>query len=203
MTELTERSRRNWRGESRIAIGRALLRLGPGPVSAAELAKASGSDRSNCKRLADELVGADLLKRVPPPSRERRPGRRTTSAYIFAEGEQERFANEFGDDAEPGALRDSQQLVFIDVAHLADRHFSRLASPQVLANASWSALLDGERQELVIAFDGENAVDASLDLLALLSTAELRASRAAVTKVDSLVDLRRWIHRGRDLDGPG
>jgi hypothetical protein len=66
-----------------------------------------------------------------------------------------------------------------------------LSQTGVLSGAAWSAFLDGEQPELAIAFQGSDAVDDSLDLMAILSHAKLKARRASIAKVSSAGDLIR------------
>lgn len=187
-----------WDRESRIAIGRALLQSHPVPLSATELASATGKDPSNTKKIADDLVGAGGLKHVKPQSPEGRAGRKTRWAFAFIPGERDRFVALFGEDASIG-LSPGQHLVFVDVSALDDGLLGCLARPELVARASWSALCDGERQELVIAFDGPAAVDTSLDLMAALSAATVKATRASVSKISSPSELLRWADRDKPI----
>jgi hypothetical protein len=187
-----------WDRQSRIAIGRALLRMHPAPMSAAELASAIGKDPSNTKKIADELVAAGGLEQREPRSSEGRAGRRTSRVFAFAADEGDRFAALFGEDS-PTGLSPGQQLVFIDAGALGDDLLRSLTRPGLVARAAWSALCDGERQELVIAFDGPGAVDTSLDLMAALSTAKVKATRASVSKVDTPAKLLHWVHQARSI----
>jgi len=183
-----------WSRESRIAIGRALVETHPVPMSAAELASATGKDPSNTKKIADELVGDGGLEHVKPRSPEGRAGRRTRQAFAFAPGERDRFVAFFGEGPST-SLHPGQHLVFVDTSALNDGLLDCLARPGLVARASWSALCDGERQELVIAFDGPTAADASLDLMAALSADTVKATRASVSKVSSSSNLLRWAAR--------
>jgi hypothetical protein len=187
-----------WHRQSRIAIGRALLRTHPAPMSATEIASATGKDPSNTKKIADELVEAGGLKHLEPKSSEGRAGRRTQRVFAFADGEQDRFVASFGEDR-PAGLSPGQQLVFVDASALGGDLLHSLARPELVARAAWSALCDGERQELAIAFDGPAAVDASLDLMAALSAAKVKATRASVSKVDTPGELHRWLNRVRSI----
>lgn len=170
----------------------------PVPMSAAELASAAGKDPSNTKKIADELVGAGGLKHVKARSPKGRAGRRTRQAFAFAPGERDRFVALFGEDASTG-LSPGQQLVFVDASALDDGLLGCLVRPELVARASWSVLCDGERQELVIAFDGPAAVDTSLDLMAALSAATVNATRASVSKISSPSELLRWARRAKSI----
>jgi hypothetical protein len=46
-----------WHGDTRIALGRALLVTDPDGLTAGELAVATGKDQSNLRKIADDLVG--------------------------------------------------------------------------------------------------------------------------------------------------
>jgi hypothetical protein len=184
-----------WAKEGLIAIGRALLQSHPAPMSAAELASAMGRDPSNTKRAADALVEAGGLTYAKPQQVEDRAGRKTQSAFVFAAGERDRFLRLFGKPG-PEDLRQGQQVVFVDASVIDNDLLGCLARTELLARASWSALCDGARQELVIAFDGPAAVETSLDLMAALSAAKIAATRATVAKVDGSAELLRWVRRG-------
>lgn len=72
-----------------------------------------------------------------------------------------------------------------------------LARPS-LSRAKWAAVCDGKRQELVVAFEGETAGQAALDLMGALGAAEAEASRAVVSELCSGVELVRRFGLMRD-----
>lgn len=187
-----------WMGESRIALGRALVRVHPEPASAAELGSATGRDPSNMRKTADDLVHAGALERVEPPPKAVKggAGRRPRRAFVFAPGEHDRFVERFGEPSPPG-LSPGQQLVFVDARTLDDGLLDCLARPELLPGMTWSALCDGQRQELVLVFEGAHAIETSMDLMSALSAVKVKASRASVSKVDTSAELARWVTRAR------
>ena len=190
-----------WTGESRIALGRALVRVHPEPASAAELASATGRDASNTRKVADGLVEAGVLERVEPATPAKGgAGRPPGRAFIFAPGERDRFVERFGRLDSPG-LTPGQQLVFVDARTLGNNLLACLVQPELLRGMVWSALCDGRRQELVLAFEGTHAVETSMDLMSALSAAKVKASRASVSKVDTPAELARWVKRARERTG--
>lgn len=181
-----------WGTESRITLGRALLLRHPEAASAADLAFAMRKDPSNTRKIADELVEAGAIEHIEPDKHSRKKaGRRPDRLFAFAAGERDRFAELFGEPSSPGLIP-GHQLVFVDASLLGAEVLESIAQPELLTRAAWSALCDGKRQELVIAFEGAHAVDNSMDLLAALSAAKVDATRAAVSKVDTGAELARW-----------
>jgi hypothetical protein len=178
-----------WDGEARQDLGRALLRGESEAMTAPELALATGKDQSNMRRLAEELVAEGLLLPRDPPASSGRRGRRPKTAFAFAGGEQEKLEASLQDRGELGRLRPRQQLVFVEATSKMNDLLAVLSDREVMARAAWSGLCDGSRQEFLIAFEGTDAIDASLDLMAALSAAEIRATRASVGKVEPAADL--------------
>ena len=184
-----------WVRESRITVGRALAVSQP--ASATEIATRARKDPSNTKKVVDALVEAGALTVVEPPAPSgERTGRPPERLYDFAPGERERFLHLFG-GPDPMQLSAGQHLVFVEVGSLADDVLEILSRPELVARAAWSALCDGRRQELIIGFDGDQAVEGSMDLMAALSAAKVAATRAAVSKVDTTTELVRWAHNAR------
>jgi hypothetical protein len=199
MTDVDPHFKSAWDRKTRIELGRALLCAHPRPLGAAELAAATRRDPSNMRKVADELVAAKVLDTVEPSCDRRRGkgGRKPDRLFAFAADEREKFAERFGAAEEP-AMRSGSQLVFVDISSLGKELVACLARP-ALSGARWAAICDGKRQELVIAFEGDNASEASLDLMAALAAAEAAASRAVVSDLYSGVDL---VHRfGQMRDG--
>lgn len=189
-----------WGGECRIAIGRALAHQHGGPMTAGEIAMATGRDRSNVKRSADELAELGLLERREAPAREKvGPGPKAKSCYAFAPGGQETFEETFGPEPEPGYLAPGDQLIFLEAREPGPDLLDCLASAAVSARIHWAALCDGTDQELMIALRGPDAVNASLDLMGAFKAAKLRARRVAVAKIDSAAELSAWATRSRRL----
>lgn len=195
MANQKKRAGNAWTGESRIALGRALLLVHPEPASAAELASVTRKDASNTRKIADDLVEAGALEHAEPRRLiKSRTGRRPGRAFVFAPGERDRFVELFGEAGSP-TLNPGQQLVFADASTLGDDLLGCLAQLELLRGATWSALCDGQRQELVIAFEGAHAVETSMDLMAALSAAKAKASRVSVCKVDTPAELAHWASR--------
>lgn len=184
-----------WVRESRITVGRALALSQP--ASATEIATRARKDPSNTKKVVDALVEAGALTVIEPPAPSgERTGRPPERLYDFAPGERERFLHFFG-GPDPMQLSPGQHLVFVEVGSLADDVLEILSRPELVARAAWSALCDGRRQELIISFDGDQAAEGSMDLMAALSAAKVKATRAAVSKVDTGTELVRWARRAR------
>jgi hypothetical protein len=188
-----------WHGEVRIALGRALLGTDSMGMTSAQLSMATGKDQSNLKKLADDLVDEGVLQRTEPPVSRRQPGRRAKVAFAFAEGEREKFEALVGSDADTGVLRAGHQLVLVQAGTKVEDLLEVLSRPEVMARAAWAGLVDGERQEYMIAFAGPDAVDASLDLLAVLSSAGLEATRASVGKIGTSTNLVKSALRSLQL----
>lgn len=183
---------------ARASLCRALLDSDRDVLTAPELAVATGMDRSNAKKLADELVDAGLLERRDPPAQRGRRGRPPTAAFGLAPSAAAKLEASLPRPAPLGTLSPGHQLVFVELGGDADDSVVELLTrSDVVAGAAWSGLCDGRRQELVIAFEGAGAVDASLDLMALFAAAKLKATRVAVAKVESATELLEWARRSR------
>ena len=58
-----------------------------------------------------------------------------------------------------------------------------LADVRVMSPATWVALCDGERQEYIVSFSGEEPATAAVDLMGALAAARIRARRASIAQV--------------------
>lgn len=189
-----------WTSECRIAIGRALVRSSGDSMTAAEIAAATGRDRSNVKRAADDLADHGVLERRDPPAPVGgKRGPKTRSSYAFAPGAQDAFEMACGLEPDPGSLAPGDQLIFLDAREPGSDLLDCLTDAAVSARVHWAALCDGADQELMIALRGPDAVNASLDLMGAFKAAKLKARRVAVAKVDSATELSAWAGRSRQL----
>jgi DNA-binding MarR family transcriptional regulator len=170
--------------KTEILIGRALLLATRDALTATELADATGRDPSNLKKVADAMVDAGLLTRETPAHRANRRGRRPRSAYALDPTGREALERLLAQTTEAGRLRPGQQLVF---AELGDPHIEDLlhviGDSGAATQATWSALCDGDRQEYMIAFEGDGSDQLAVDLMAALSAAKIRVRRASVSNV--------------------
>jgi hypothetical protein len=169
-------------------------------MTAAEIARESGRDRSNVKRTADGLVDLGVLGvHEPPPSAGDKPGPKTKNSYAFAPGAREAFEAIHGPEPGPGSLEAGDQLIFLDAREPSSDLLDCLADATVSARIHWAALCDGGDQELMIAVRGSGAVDASLDLMSAFKAAKLKARRVSVAKIDSAAGLATWAARSSQL----
>jgi DNA-binding MarR family transcriptional regulator len=183
-----------WARASRTEVGRVLLAADGDTMTAGELASALAKDPSNIKKTAKEMVREGLLvSRTPRPATG--PGRRPDAAYAFAEGQNEELQRLLAATSASGIMQPGQQLVFVEVVgpQLEDL-FHVLGDIEVVAQAAWSALCDGERQEYVVVFDGDSSRPA-LDLMTALSAAEIRCRRASVVHVAPIDQLAQQARR--------
>jgi hypothetical protein len=176
----------DWSRETHAEIGQTLLRYGGGPLTASQLERATG--RKNAKRTADEMVAARLLERDAPQPREGRArGRPPSAEYRLVSDAVDALRNELARSNPPGVLNQGQHVVFAEAggSQIASL-FEVLASSEAIARASWFALLDGEPQELAVAFGGDgDALGGALDLMAELRGARLAARRSVVVGLGS------------------
>lgn len=172
-----------WEGSTRLMIGRA-LRGAREPLTAAELAKSTGRHPSNIKKAADEMVAVDLLVAKEPRRAKRGAGRRARSAYEFAKGEKAKLESLLDEAVAPGSLRQGQQLIVASIpgSRLIEL-MTAVAKPGSGTQMSWAALIDGEPQECILAFDGDDAVGFAKDLMAAFSAAEVDCRRATVVQL--------------------
>lgn len=190
---------RQWNGDVRLSIGKALLAAGPSGMDAKELAAATGRDPSNLRKVAQALVAEGLLEHRLPRSTGKRPGRQSKAAFALSKDEEERLREILEERHEVGKLRPFQQLVFVEAGTKMDSLMDALAKEETLARAAWTGLCDGTRQELMVAFEGSGAVDASLDLMAIFSATGLEASRVTLGKVESAADSVKSAQRRVEL----
>jgi hypothetical protein len=174
-----------WHGTTSMAIGRALLDADEAGLTAGELASATGKDQSNLKKRADELVEEKVLQRLEPVSSNGAPGRPARSAFTFSDGERERFEDLVDVDVPLGLLKTGQQIVCVDISDQLERLSTVLSQAGIANGSQWVATTEGGSTELVLVFEGATAVNDSLDLMAILSDAELKARRASIAKIGS------------------
>jgi hypothetical protein len=159
-------------------------------MTAAQLSLATGRDQSNLKKLADEMVKEGALRKTAPPPNSL-PGRPARAAFVFEDGERERFEALVDEEGDLGLLKLGLQIVVVDADEKMESLSEVLSEADVVRSAVWTAFFDGSQSELLIAYQGEDAVDDSRDLMALLKSAELKARRASVTKVSTSTELAK------------
>ena len=176
----------DWSRGTHAEIGRALLVRGGGPLTPSLLAHATG--RKNAGRTAEDMVLGGLLVRDEPPKDDGHArGRPPSVAYRLVSDAVDALRDELARSDPPGVLSRGQHVVFAEAgaAQLVPL-FEALASSEAIARASWFALLDGQPQELAVAFGGDrNALGGALDLMAELCGASLTARRSVVVGLGS------------------
>lgn len=187
-----------WSGEVRLAIGKALL-AHPEGLTAKQLAEATGRDPSNLRKVAEMMIEAGLVGHRPPRTSGTVRGRQPTAAYALEGDVADELRAALRDQLEDGQLRPSQQIVRVEAGEKIGTLMDVLAEEGTAARGAWAAISDGDRQEMVIAFDGSDAVNASLDLMAVFSAAGLQASRSTISLVEGIADLIKSAQRRQGL----
>jgi MarR family len=170
------------------AIIEALLRS-PSPLVPGELARRIRKDQSNVRRTADQMVLEGVLIRRSPPERNRRPGRQPRVAYELADPETAELEVELRTD--PGKLRKGQQVVFASID--ADHHHDVMEVVRKWGSElglEWVTSVDGDRQERVFTFEGDDAEARASDLISALSALRVDCHRGVVGDV---IDGRRAV----------
>jgi DNA-binding MarR family transcriptional regulator len=186
----------DWSRPAELLIGRALLLAARDVLTAAELADATGRNPSNLKKVADEMVDTGLLTRETPTVDANRRGRRPRSAYALGPGARTALERHLAQTIEPGRLGPGQQLVFAEFADPGIEDLLHVISNSGAAGqATWSALCDGDRQEYVIAFDGDGSDRLAVDLMAALSAAKIRVRRTSVSQVRPMSEMLEQARR--------
>lgn len=185
MTTIKTRSE-GWDNPTKVAIGAHLLTAAEART-AAELATAVGRDQSNVKKVADAMVEEGLLIVSKPVRAQftRGRGRRADSAYRLDPRQRPRLEVVALEETRTlGALRASQQLVFASTPGTKALDLMRTVSDSAAAaRMSWIAFIDGQPQECVVAFDGDDALVRAKDLMAALAEAEVDSRRATVAGI--------------------
>jgi len=175
---------RAWNSSALAAsIGRALLASNR-PMTAAEIATVVSSHQSNVKKEVDQLARRGLVEVVEQPSEApRRRGPRPETFALTWKQRDKASTDLPPRPANPGQLIGGQEVVVAsaDAHHVADL-FDVLAGAEAAAKASWIALAG---DEAVVAFDGPNAAEPAMELLAVLGAVRVPGRRATVTRVDS------------------
>ncbi len=173
---------KGWQDPSHLAIGRALL-LAKDPLCAADLGLAIGAHQSNVKKVADRMVAEGLLRLSRRDKDGSRRGR-NPATYSIAAGERGNFEAILEEGSSPGALSRGQQLVVASIPGSRVVDLKRVTAEAAAASqVEWTALIDGEPQECLMAFAGEHAVDLANDLMSRLASAEISCRRATVAQV--------------------
>ena len=167
----------------RLAIAKALLDS-PRPLTPGELARKTRRDQSNVRRMAGQMAAEGLLVRYPPGDAGRRVGRKPTAAYGLASGEKAALESHLKNDRPPGTLRNGQQLVFasIDGQQLLDV-MEVMAKRGSASEIDWTASVDGSRQERMMVFEGEDALERADDLMAALTALKVECSRGSIADI--------------------
>jgi hypothetical protein len=164
-------------------IGRALLAADQ-PQTPRQIAEALGRDSSNVKADLEEMREEGLVERGAPPARTGKPGRPTAATWALAAAHVSALETAIQSASAVGAINRGQQVVFASAAgRPLPELLDVLADAQMTAGASWSALLDGGRQEFMVVFDGRDSAEQAIQFEAALSRVDVPAHRAAVTRV--------------------
>jgi len=191
-------ARSPWHGTTTVNIGKALLGDGGAGLTASELEAAiGGPHQSNLKKLANQLVEADVLKAVDPPRHNGHPGRPAQVAFTFADGERERFEDLLEDHDHGSGIDVGTSIVFVDAEHKRSDLLKILSLPGVMSGSGKTYELEGDCPQIMVSFEGPTAVDDSRDFLEILAAAELKARRQFVTKASNSGELRKAARRGR------
>jgi hypothetical protein len=135
------------------------------------------------KKVADQMTEEGLLLRSRRKSGESRPGRAPATYEIVGDerGEAEAVLAASGP---PGALSRDQQLVVASIPGAKVAELRRVTSRSLPASQiEWVALVDGDPQQCLMAFAGENAVGLANNLIDQLDRAEIDCRRATVAQV--------------------
>jgi len=183
-----------------MAIGRALAEVDDGvALTASQLEDMIGKHQSNLKKAAEQLVAAGVLKpEREPPRPNGQPGRRAQTAFAFAEGERERFEYLMDDAHQLDFPEVGTHFVFVDTQDRRDDLWKVLSQTGVASGLDRVWHLEGERREMMFAFNGPNAVDDSMDFFEVLSDAELNVRRQSVSQSSSSRDMRKVARRRRE-----
>lgn len=184
-----------WNKARRLDIGRALRASPDRVITAPDLSRVL--QRTVESRYLVRMAEDGLLERTDPPAT--RPGARGRPreyAFTFAQGA-EAALEEILERAHPGAVATGQQLVEAPLGAEAglDELFQVLEDRDLTALADWGLLLDGEPQVVLVAFSGESALGAAMDLVAACAGAGLVARRRSVTELMLGPDLPAFAER--------
>jgi DNA-binding Lrp family transcriptional regulator len=185
-----------WSTPNRRAVGKALIAAGDQPMTAREIAYALGKDPSNIRQIAKELADEGLLRKLAPVSNATRRGRRPELAFTLAADQRDAIERILREPP-PTSPASVQQLVFVEVPPRLENLLEVLGDAELMAQATWSAVCDGDRQEYVIVFDGGASHQPVLDLMAVLSAAALPHRRASISQIRPAAQLARQAQRAR------
>lgn len=187
-----------WDNSTKLAIGRALAETDDDQgLTASQLAEVIGKHQSNLKKLAEELIGAGVLELAKPPQPNGQPGRRARDAFAFVAGGRERFEALIEDDRPDQDPDVGTHLVIVDAVEQAGTLSKILSQASAVGGVDKALHLEGDGTELMFMFRGPTAVNDSLDLLAVLKDAELKAQRRSVSKSSSGREVRQAARRQR------
>jgi len=184
---MNEHAPNPWGSDVRLDIARAILASEHATLVPTELADPSGRDSSNVKEVADRMVDEQLLYRVEATRSQPGRGRKAQWAYGVA-AQHVDVVERLLAAAEAGAVRQGQQLVFARATEVGEL-YHLLADPTHTCTAQWFALAEGSPPEYVIAFEGADATDDALRLVAAMEAAGIACRRAHMSRVAPLTRL--------------
>jgi hypothetical protein len=158
-------------------------------MTARALATAVAQNQSNVKKEADRMVGLGLLDEAEP-EKPAGVGPRPKTAYALPDHERGRVEEALVHAPARGQIARGQELVIAggpesDVVDL----LQVLADSQETARAAWSVLAGAG---CVIAFDGPDALDPALKLVAMLRGARVSAHTVNVAAIRAGHDLAEY-----------
>lgn len=173
-----------WRSRERLAVGRALLAAEPAAMTARELAEAVGKNQSNVRRTANAMVDADLLVAEQAPLRHTGSGRQPKVVYRLADAERRRLRTILDARNDLGTLAEGLEVVLADASGARlPALLAVMTEPEAAPQLAWSALVDGEPQEYLFAFEGPGARSGATSLVAVLAAADIPSRRASIAGV--------------------
>jgi hypothetical protein len=177
-----DREAPSWKRPACLRIGEALLNAPDRTLTPPQITAAGGGE--NVGRTAGAMFTAGLLEALdaPPPPKGTR-GRRSDTAFRLPDDQVE-LVEAYLSRSGPGRFEAGHQAVIADAeAGQLSRLFEALEVSDVLPKAAWHLLWDGQPQQYVIDFVGEDAVDLAIQLVAELSGAGIPARRSSVAQV--------------------
>ncbi len=184
---MNEEATNPWESDVRLDIARAILSSEHDTLVSTELADPSGRDSSNVKEAADRMVAEALLYRVPATRPQPGPGRKAKWAYGLADKHLVDVTRRLA-AADAGAVRQGQQLVFARAVEVGEL-YQLLADPDHTRTAHWFAMAEGNPPEYIIAFEGGNATDDALKLMAAMEAARIPCRRSHMSQVAPITRL--------------
>jgi DNA-binding MarR family transcriptional regulator len=201
MVNTTNGQHEEWlKSRPRLKIAEALLSTRR-PMTTGEIGRKGGVDQSNVIRMASRMTDEGILVRHAPPKDKRRAGRKPGVAYTLVKEARAALESHLEQSEASGVSTQQHVRVSADDPRQLLSAMNIVAQRGAEIGIDWVARSEGNPQQFVFVFEGNDALERAEDLMAAFAILELDCSRRMFTGICSgeqaVRDARRMVKKAR------